>query len=94
MVRQEARFHTAMLLSDHSNRLANIFDARFEHQNRERSSNRMEMLELNEWWANELRPMSAVMSRRTQTLRVDDGIETWLDEFRIKVLPFIIKNWK
>lgn len=94
MVRQEARFHTAMLLSEHSHHLANMFDARFEHQSRERSSNRMEMLELNDWWASQLKPLSPVMSRRVSHLKVDEGIDQWLGEFRTKILPFVIDHWR
>lgn len=93
MVRQDARFHLAMLLAQYSNGVANKFDAEFEHQERVRSSNRIEMQELNEWWGGELRPFSAKASRNALNLNTEDGIDNWINQFQDTVLRDVLTLW-
>lgn len=93
MVRQDARFHLAMLLAQYSNAAANRFDVRFDHQERVRSSNRIEMQELNEWWSVELRPLSPKASRNALRLDTESGIDSWIDQFEKTVLREVITLW-
>ncbi|ATA65413.1 hypothetical protein CPT_Moabite_162 [Serratia phage Moabite] len=93
MVRQEARFHMAMLLAQYSNRIANRFESSFEHRERVRSSNKAEMLEINEFWSGVLKNDSPEASRYCETLPVDRGIDVWLDSFNSKVLTYILRYW-
>lgn len=93
MVRQDARFHLAMLLAQYSNLVANKFDVRFDHQERVRSSNRIEMQELNEWWSGELRPLSPKASRNALRLNTESGIDSWIDQFEKTVLREVITLW-
>lgn len=93
MVRQDARFHLAMLLAQYSHAAANRFDVGFDHQDRVRSSNRIEMQELNEWWGKELRPLSAKASRNALKLNTERGIDVWVGEFEETVLRDVLALW-
>lgn len=93
MVRQEARFHMSMLLAQYSNPIANRFDDMFEHRERVRSSNKAEMVEINEFWASQLKNVSPEASRKCEELPVDSGIDIWLDNFNAKVLSYVINRW-
>lgn len=93
MVRQEARFHMTMLLAQYSNRIANRFESSFEHRERVRSSNKAEMLEINEFWSDILKDNSPEASRHCDTLPVDHGIDVWLDNFNAKVINHILRLW-
>lgn len=94
MVRQEARLHMTMLLASHSHHVANLFDRRFEHEPRVRSSNRVEMQEINAFWENELREIAPRASREANQLPVDKGMDVWLDQFYDMVMPEVIHRWR
>ncbi|CAM8750643.1 hypothetical protein MOC16_gp072 [Klebsiella phage vB_KpM_FBKp24] len=93
MVRQEARFHMTMLLSQYSHGVANLFTNKFEHEERVRSSNRVEMQEINEFWEKELKAISPKASRNAIRVSTENGIDAWLSDFGENVLPDIIFRW-
>lgn len=93
MVRNDARFHLVMMLAETSNRIANTFNRDFEHSDKQRSSNRTEMMEINEWWARELKRSTAVGADAVLGLTVDRGVDVWIKQFRSRVLPYIIRHW-
>ncbi|UKS71996.1 hypothetical protein MOA67_gp130 [Klebsiella phage KpLz-2_45] len=93
MVRQEARFHMTMLLSQYSHGVANLFDRKFNHEERVRSSNRVEMQEINAFWEKELKTISPRASRNVLQISTDNGIDAWLSDFSDRVLPDIIFRW-
>lgn len=94
MIRNDARFHLVLLISRYSIKKANAFNAIFEHKDRQRSSNRSEMQEINEFWAQELRSFSRVGAEAALNLEIDRGIDRWLRDFQANVLPFIINSWR
>lgn len=93
MVRQEARFHMVMLLSSYSNRAANQFEQRFRHEERVRSSDRVEMQEINGFWEKELKRVSPKASRIVSQLSTTEGIDIWLEQFHDNVLQDVISRW-
>lgn len=93
MVRQEARFHMTMLLSQYSHGVANMFDNKFSHEERVRSSNRVEMQEINQFWEKELKNISPKASRIVVSLPTENGIDAWLHDFQESVLPDVIFRW-
>lgn len=93
MVRNEALFHMSMLLARYSNRAANEFVSRFEHQARVRSSDRAEMQEINEFWGKELSKINPRAARAANTLPVDAGIDFWISQFSIYVLHTVLERW-
>lgn len=93
MVRQEARFHMVMLLSSYSNRAANMFERRFQHEERVRSSDRVEMQEINTFWERELKSLSPLASRSAAELSTTKGIDAWLDDFYQNVLQDVLSRW-
>lgn len=93
MVKQEARFHMVMLLSRVSNPAANRFEAAFEHEERDRSSHKAEMREINTFWQNELQGISALSAKKARELPTDRGIDEWLEAFRRDLLDTIVSKW-
>jgi hypothetical protein len=91
MVKQEARFHLVMMLSRYSHRAANYFERRFEHTARERSSNKSEMREINEWWTTMLSERNPVAAKRARELPVDGTIDTWLNAFERDLVDDVVK---
>lgn len=93
MLRFEARFHMVMLLNEYSVRVANLFESQFEHQERVRSSDKAEMTEINQFWTDELRDCCPAAAHRVGSVRVDEGIDQWLRDFRESILPDVIRYW-
>lgn len=94
MVREDARLHLTMTLARFSNRAANQFVSCFNHQERVRSSNRVEMQEINEFWSKELQNTNPRASRKAMALPTDAGIDAWADAFERQVLPAVVGNWR
>lgn len=89
MVRQTARFHLTMLLSRYNNRLADMFAVKFEHRERERSSDKSEIIEINDFWYNCVRPYDAMAAKYIRELPVDN-IDSWLDQFDKRVIDRLL----
>lgn len=85
MVKQQARFHLTMLLSRYSNPLADAFAVNFTHRERERSSNKSEILEINDFWYNRVRGLDPMAAKLIRELPVTD-IDAWIDAFDRKVI--------
>lgn len=94
MVRNDARFHLVMLISSHSHRQANAFEALFTHADKQRSSDRAEMQEINDFWARELRSFTRVGADVASNLETDRGVDFWLKEIEDKLMRYILKNWR
>lgn len=80
MVKQQARFHLVMLLGRYSNSLADTFANNFHHRERERSSDKSEITEINDFWYDRVRrqdPLAAKDIRALPTSNIDD----WLHGF-------------
>lgn len=94
MVRNDARFHLVMLISEYSHARANAFEALFEHAEKQRSSDRSEMQEINEFFGRELRPFSRIASDIAVNLETSKGVDHWLREFRKKLISYIVDEWR
>lgn len=80
MVKQQARFHLVMLLGRYNNSLADTFANNFHHRERERSSDKSEITEINDFWYDRMRgrdPLAAKSIRDLPTGNIDD----WLHGF-------------
>lgn len=91
MVRNEARFQLVMLISEYSQYRANAFNRLFTHKDRQRSSNRSEMQEINDFWSKELRRFSEVGSERALSLEVNKGVDYWLNEFKKRLMHYVLE---
>lgn len=89
MVRQTARFHLTMLLSKYNNRMADMFAVSFEHRERERSSDKSEIIEINDFWYQRVRPYDAIAAKYIRELPVDN-IDDWLDQFDKRVIDRLL----
>ncbi|AGX01895.1 hypothetical protein CF95_gp173 [Erwinia phage PhiEaH1] len=91
MVKQDARFHLVMMLSRYSNRVANYFERRFEHAPRERSSNKSEMREINEWFTVFLDEKDPVAAKRARELPVEGSIDQWIRAFERELVDDLVR---
>lgn len=94
MVRNDARFHLVMLISEFSHARANAFEDMFDHAEKQRSSDRAEMQEINEFFGRELRPFTRVGADIALSLETERGIDYWLREFRRKMMNYILNDWR
>lgn len=92
MIRNDARFHLVCLIAEYSNPRANAFEALFKHSNKQRSSDRSEMQEINEFFGRELRPFTRVGSNIAVSLDTTRGVDHWLSEIRDRLIDYIIKD--
>jgi exosome complex RNA-binding protein Rrp4 len=69
MVKNTAQFHMTMLLSRYSNSLADMFQMEFQHRERERSSDRSEITEINDYWYARICEYDARAAKELQTCR-------------------------
>ena len=91
MIKQDARFHLVMMLSRYSNRVANYFERRFEHAPRERSSNKSEMREINEWFTDLLGEKDPVAAKRARELPVNGSIDVWIRAFERDLVDDLVR---
>lgn len=89
MVKQQARFHLTMLLSRYSNPLADEFAVSFCHRERERSSNKSEILEINEYWYQRVRGLDAMAAKLIRELPVND-IDDWIEAFDKRIIDRLL----
>lgn len=94
MVRNDARYYLVMLISEFNHSKANAFEALFHHREKQRSSDRAEMQEINEFFGRALRPFNKVGADVALNLTVDRGIDVWLQEIRKDLITYIIKDWR
>lgn len=94
MISNEARLHLVMLLSSYSHHVANVFEKEFEHRERVRSSDKVEIKEINDWWRTELKKSSLNDSLLVDQLSCEDGIKEWLDDFERILIPVILRHFK
>lgn len=94
MVRNNARFHLVMLIAEYSNARANAFEDLFVHVKKQRSSDRAEMVEINEFFGRVLRPFTRVGSDIALSLETEKGVDHWLKQFRSKMIDYVIKDWR
>jgi len=94
MVRNDARFHLVCLIAEYSHARANAFEAMFKHSDKQRSSDRSEMQEINEFFGRELRPFTRVGSDIAYNLNTNRGVDRWLSEFRTKLIHYVVKDWE
>lgn len=89
MVKQQARFHLTMLLSRYSNPLADVFADQFHHRERERSSDKSEITEINEFWYDRVRMLDPMAAKLIRELP-DNNIDQWIAGFRRDVMDRIL----
>lgn len=94
MVRNDARFHLVMLISEYSHAHANAFEDKFKHADKQRSSDRAEMQEINEFFGRELRRYTKVGADTALNLETEKGVDFWLREFRRKMIDYILEDWR
>lgn len=94
MVRNDARFHLVMLIAEYSNARANAFEDMFKHAEKQRSSDRAEMVEINEFFGRVLRPFTRVGADAALNLETEKGVDYWLKDFRRKVIDYVVEDWR
>lgn len=80
MVKHQARFHLVMLLGRYSNPLADSFANSFKHRERERSSDKSEIIEINDFWYNRVAGYDAMAAKAIRDLPTGN-IDDWLRGF-------------
>ena len=90
MVKNTAQFHLTMLLSGYSNALADMFQLEFHHRARERSSDRSEIAEINEFWYQRVRDYDAHAANEINKLP-NDNVTDWIRAFDSRIINYLIK---
>lgn len=93
MTSYEPKLHMCCLLAQYSDDLADYFTNRFRHRDRNRSSYKIEMRDINEWWKEELSAYSPGDARLIDNLPIDDGIDEWLDAFDDIIMEKILLHF-
>lgn len=89
MVKNTAQFHMTMLLSRYSNSLADMFQMEFQHRERERSSDRSEITEINDYWYARICEYDARAAKDIADLP-NSTVQEWIRAFDSRIINHLI----